>query len=338
MTRPEVRVKLTVGAALVLMLMSCGESCDNGLGPTLPPPTGSGVEPEAGGEPVGPIRNDTEPSFYDVVGFSGFSLAQYSESHIRAYVENGMSYGYNTVRVCSETGEWDQSGVAYLPPGPHAGTPEAIEDVKRLLRVTAEYPNLWVELISSCTIKHYFDARTQRKWARQVGEIAKDYNHVFINAINEPWRSTLDFQEVLGLIRELKPYGRPVGTDWHALPGSWKFPRDWMRECDWLGVHPQRSPEPTLEDIRTIVNKNGPGPVLFNETTSYVSDSDIAQYGIGIPNGLFYNKGRGTEFERKQMATNYMELIRLVNRARWYFHMVAGLHCERTDFWMPRWN
>ena len=321
---------------ILLMLMACGESWDSGTSPTAPNRDDGNVEPDT--PPiVEPIRNDTEPSFHDVVEFSGFALAQYPESHIRAYVENGLFHGYNTVRVCSETGHWALEGVAYLPSGPLAGTPEAIEDVKRLLRVTAEYPNLWVELISSCTIKH-LNARDQREWARQVGEIAKDYNHVFLNAMNEPWQSSLDFVEVLSLIRVLKDSGRPVGTDWVAEAGAWRFPRAWMRECDWIGVHPRRSPELTLDEIRTVINKNGPGPVLFNETTSYVSDVDKDQFGINVPNGLFYNEGMGTEDERKQMATDYMGLFKHVSRARWGYHMLAGLHCERTDFWMPRWN
>lgn len=328
-----------LGLLIALGIIGCpSDSCEST--PTFPSPP-----PLVGDEDLLPARNDTEPSFYDVLGFSGFALAQYPEDHIRAFVENGLRHDYNTVRVCSETGHWDRYSmgfglgpyVKWLPPGPRAGTEAARQDVKKLLAVTAEYPNFWIELISSCTIKH-LSFEQQNEWAGQVARLAKPWKHVFLNAVNEPQESSLSASEVLGLIRTLKTSKRPVGVDSGVGAGSWRFPIDWARECDWIGVHPRRNPDLSLEEIRNVISLNGPGPVLFNETTCFITDDEIEQFGFKMPNSLFYNEGLGSEEERRKSAIRYMNLFKKVSRARWYFHSLAGLHCQRTDFWMPHWR
>lgn len=265
---------------------------------------------------------------------SAFTLAQYPEDHIKAYVEHVQAHGYNTVRVLAETGGWKKYNRGWLPPGPDAFTKAARKDIKKLLRVTAEM-GIQVELVSSGTIRQ-MPFRYQVRWARKVAKWAKPFPHVFLNAMNEPQTSSLSQEEVLGLIRALKVSGLPVGVDSQAEAGHWRFPKIWKRECDWIGVHPRRSPELNLSEIQHVVDLNG--LTLFNETTSYISDEEIEEFKIRVPNGLFYNEGMPKQGKRKAMARRYMRRFYEILRARWYYHMLAGLHCKGTNFWIPRYQ
>lgn len=273
--------------------------------------------------------------FKKVVGCSAFSLAQYPEDHIRAFIQHVKSRGYNTIRVLSETGHWDELNCRYLPAGPRANTPAAKRDVRKLLRVS-EQERIWVELVSSGTIKH-LTFRFQNNWARKVAKLARPYKHVFLNAMNEPQQSSMSESEVLGLIRTLRAYsGLPTGVDAPCEAGHWRFPRKWKAECDWIGMHPRRNPDLVSREIKNVVNLNG--LVLFNETTSYISDDEITKYRVHVPNALFYNNGMPKQGKRKSMARAYMRRFKRIPQARWYFHMLAGLHCQDVDFWMPVWK
>ena len=136
-----------------------------------------------------------------VVGTSAFALAMRNEFFIRAFIENVLANGYNTIRVGSETADW---GGGWCPKGPDITTKAARQNLERLLKVASEYP-IWIQLISSFTIK-YRSHEVQMKWAAFVAEwvtfvaeITGGNPQVFLSAVNEYRLSPLTTQEVIEL-------------------------------------------------------------------------------------------------------------------------------------------
>jgi hypothetical protein len=222
-----------------------------------------------------------------------------------------------------------------LPQGPPIESPEARENVKKLLRVTAAYPNLWIQLISSFTIKEGSFAR-QKNWARFVASKSQGYKHVFVSAMNEPHQSSYTHGEIIELLKILKTSGRPVGVDYQAEPGHWRYPSDVARYCDYLDMHPRRNPDLSLDELRHVAGLNG--LVLLSETTSYASEENIRHWPRLGNHSNIYLDGHGTEEDRKRAARQYMERVRQVQRLRWFFHSIDLIRCETLDFWMPRWE
>ena len=266
-----------------------------------------------------------------VIGASGFALAQYEQEHVKAFVGRLQGRAYNLVRVLSETGEW---GGGWLPKGPAAGSLKCRKDLDGLLSVTAEM-GIWVELVVSGTIKNR-PLKEQMGWAKDVVKAVKGMDHVIVNVMNEPQQSSLTEEEVLELTHFVRTNtAKPVGIDVPGPIQSYVFPASLKKECDWIGCHPTRDPEPTKEQVMRWLERNG--LTLFNETNCYISDEEKKKFKIHGPNGLFYCHAQGTETQRKNAARRAMKLFAQVGmrKARWYFHSLSGIHCMDTDFWAP---
>jgi hypothetical protein len=270
---------------------------------------------------------------------------------MRGFIEKILSAGYNTLRVGSET-EWrsfkpqaaqrtllgNMWAHGYLPHGPPVGSAECQENLKRLLKVTATYPNLWVQLISSFTCKDgWYPFRKQKDWARYVGNKARKYKHVFLSAMNEPTQDGYTYGEIQELVNILRQSGRPVGVDYPCEGGRWRYPR--QMDVDYIDFHPRRNPDLSLGELENVVGLNGLS--LFSETTSYASDENIQQWPHLGNHSNIYNEGHGTEEDRKRFAKNYLGRFKKVRRARWFFHSVDLIRWGaeyQGDFWIPRWR
>ncbi len=321
--------RLITGIALAVLLMACGDAPMV----TGPSPVASPTQPIDPPAPV-EIRNDVEPDLWSIKGSSGFALAQYDDSHIRAFIENLIRQGYDCVRVCGETTYW---GFAYLPAGPDLEG--AAEDVRKLLRVTAEYAGFSVLLVPTCTIRDHRDFATIRGWTQRVADIVieKDYKHVFFEAVNEYWHPASNVRgkdaKVADLIRILRSTGRLVGTDDNIVPGSVVYNPALRRVVDFPSVHPWRNPDPTRREIKRIVDKNG-GLVVFSETTAYATQEEVDTFGL-LGKGTVALRGGGTEGDRRRVIREYKEACESVPGCIWFAHSIEGLHCENTEMWLP---
>lgn len=313
---------------LGLFLVMCPmDRCDS---PTLPDLPGE-TQPPAEEDPY--VRNDTRPDLRQVVGVSAFALALRDENYVRYYIDRVQEHGYSSIRVLSKTDGWADNHTATLPPGPPMGG-GAEKNLKRLLRAAAEYPNFWVELVACATERD--DHQECKQWTHKVATIAKEYKNVYLSAMNEPQMSnwtTGELNELIGILRKSAPR-HMVGIDQPAEGGSWKF--NPSLNVDFRAVHPRRNPDLSLAEIQNVVRLNG--LTLFDETTCYCSDSDVARWPRMKNNSLYYLNGTGTEKQRRNAAKKYMESFKKVRSARWFFHSVATIACDRLDFWLPRWR
>lgn len=329
---------------LPLLLAACTEDCN----PNSPTPVPGSSEPTTDGSDIPPdtnMRADTEVDFHQVVGITAFSLPSQTETYIHGFINYVQSYGYNTVRILSKRDGWKHEPKKamtllqilhrWLPPGPPMGG-GAEEELKKVLRIAAQYPNFWVEVVSCATERD--DHKECKAWSRKVANITKPFKNVFSNAMNEPQMSNWSNHELNELMAILRASGRPVGVDQPAEAGHWRFPRD--LRVDWKGMHPWRNkregvPTLTIQELRNVISLNG--LVLFNETSAYASDWEADNWNLRN-NDLFYLNGNGTEKQRQKAAIEDMEMYRSVRDAKWYFHSIATIMCESLDFWLPRWR
>jgi hypothetical protein len=272
-------------------------------------------------------RMDTDVDFHNVREMSAFALALRDESYIRNYISQGQAAGYNTFRVLSETGGWRDNKIAWLPPGPPMNTKEAKDNLKRVLKVAAGFPNVWLEIVAGATERD--NHKATRNWSSTVAKLCDGYRNVFINAINEPQMSNWTTRELNELMANIRnKCDRPVGVDQPAEGGHWKFDRG--LKVDWRGMHPRRNPDLNQEELYNIARLNG--LVLLNETTCYVSDENMRFFKEG--NSLLIDEGRGTERERQRTTKKYMERVKKVRDLRWCFHSIDSIWCEKSSFWV----
>lgn len=337
----KVRRRDFLTAAVAAATVGC-EDCSNPNSPT-PIPGSSEPTTNGGDVPEDPgMRMETEVDFNQVTGLSGFALALRDESYIHGYINKSLEEGYNAVRILGKTDGWSRKQIGWmqllqrwLPPGPPMGG-GAEQNLKRVLKVAAQYPNLWVEVVACATER---DNHEECKlWSRKVANICEGYKNVFINAMNEPQMSNWTNRELNELMKILRKSGRPVGIDQPCEPGHWKFDRE--LRVDWQGMHPWRNrrenhPTLTKAELRNVIALNG--LVLFNETNCYVSDWEADTWNLRN-NDLFYLNGNGTEKQRQRAAIQDMEMYRSVRDAKWYFHSIATIMCESLDFWLPKWR
>ena len=315
--------------ALVLLLFLC--CCDNPVSVTAPTPLPNTQEPDM---PYVEVRADTEPDLYNLIGVTAFALAMRDEAYINSFISHVQSAGYNTLIVGSATGGWARYGAGWLPAGPLRNTPEALANVRQLLRVTAQYPNLHVQLISSFTNRSS-DHNGQLDWARKLASLVRKegYRHVTFRAMNEPQMSNWDTRELIQLIQILQESGRPVTVDQPAEGGHWKYDRQLMGVVDYLDMHPRRNPDLTMGELQNLARLNG--VVFLSETTSYATDQDITMWPRFRNNSLIYLNGTGTEQERKNAAIAYKNRVKSTHSIMWAFHSIQLIMCETLP-WIPR--
>lgn len=290
-----------------------------------------------------PIRSGTRVDLRNLVGVSAFALTLRSEDYIRAFIEHIQAHGYNTIRVGSETGGWEDNKVKWLPPGPKINTRQARKNVRKLLRVAAEYPNLWVQLVVGFTERDNHKATI--RWAKFCAKATKSYRNVFLSAMNEPYMSNWTTKELIELINILKKSGRPVGVDQPAEGGSYKYNRELAAHVDYLDMHPKRNPDLNRKELLNLARLNG--WVFLSETTCYLSNENAKRWPNLRGNSLFYLNGLKREKAQRKVAIAYMKRVKRTHKIMWAFHHLDGIKCEPPKgwkkgdplkFWLPKWR
>lgn len=286
----------------------------------------------------------TRVDLRNLVGVTSFALALRSVDYIRAYIEYVQSYGYNTVIVGSETGGWTKKDhPSWLPQGPKINTKAARKNVKKLLRVAAEYPNLWVQLIVGFTERD--DHRATIRWAKFCAKAAEPYRNVFLRAMNEPYMSNWTTKELIELIDILKKSGRPVGVDQPAEGGYYKYNRELAAHVDYLDMHPKRNPDLNRRELQNIARLNG--WVFLSETTCYLSNENAKRWPSLRGNSLLYLNGNAREKAQRRVVIAYMKRVKRTHKILWGYHSIDGIKTEPPKgwkkgdplkFWLPKWR
>ncbi len=323
--------------AAILALFACQDDNCNPSGPSPTPPNTTTSAP-----PAKPPRVDIPPAIDDLKIYSAFALALRDEATIRAIVADAMSKGWNTCRVCGEVEGWPGMAsmalgspllASYLPKGPRVDTPAALENVHRILDVTARIPGASVLLVPVCTMKENGRTFAEIKdWTRKVGDLAGEYEHVIIEAVNEHWhpRSSLRADTtVLELIKLLQDRsGHQVGTDDNYHRGHLDYNPALRPHVDFLSAHPWRNPDPNRQDIQRMVDKAG-GQLVLSETTSYVTPEQM---------DLYFPNGSGLVTSNKKQIKTYGRRCKRTPGCVFTFHSVDGLKCEGPFAWMPEYR
>jgi hypothetical protein len=277
----------------------------------------------------------TKVDLRNLVGVSAFSLANRDEDYIRAFIKRVMDHGYNTIRVGSETGGWTpHDHPKWLPQGPKINTKAARKNVKKVLRVASEYPNLWVQLVVGFTERDNHKATI--RWAKFCAKASKSYRNVFLSAMNEPYMSNWTTEELIELIKILKKSGRPVGVDQPAEGGHWRYNRELAAHVDYLDMHPKRNPDLNQRELKNLAVLNG--WVFLSETTSYLSNDNAKRWPSFRGNSLFYLNGLKREKKQQKAAKAYMKRVRRTHKIMWSFHSIDLIKCDTLDFWLPKWR
>lgn len=299
---------LTVFSLLCTLLIAATIACDPPTMPTPPPPPP--VEPP----PDPPPFNPGVPfSWDDTRGILWFPATQASEGDIQAAHDLAKAVGYPTItwHVCSETVEWEGTGLLDPPWGAADGE-ENLVALRRFLDTTAILGDQ-VLLDVFCTVRdnHGWMAANWERYVRLIGGIVAPYNHVAIHIANEPWhpRSWLRDKEVLmrdaqSILRDVGVRG-PIGADDNiGCPGcSFQYGYRW---ADWSDFHPYRNPNPTAAALRRMERENGKKPVVISEPTAWGADggccttnfAEIQRYICDIERAgmvAFYHSREGLE-------------------------------------------
>ncbi|MCP4878303.1 MAG: hypothetical protein GY896_22855 [Gammaproteobacteria bacterium] len=284
---------------------------------------------------VAPSKKGTPVDLKKLVGVTAFALGLRNEVYIRSFIERIIRFNYNTIRLGSETGGWTaHDHPEWLPEGPKINTKAARKNVKKVLRIAAEYPNLWVQLVVGFTARD--DHRATKRWAKSMARISRPYRNVFLSAMNEPYMSNWTTGELIELIDICKRSKRPVGVDQQAEGGHWRYNRELAAHCDYLDMHPRRNPDLNRNEIENLERLNN--WVFLSETTCYLSDANATQWPSLRNNSLFYLDGNSKEKAQRREARNYKNRVKRVHQIMWSFHSIDLIKCNTLDFWLPRWR
>lgn len=277
-----------------------------------------------------------------IVGVSAFALAMRGEDYIRAYIQHVKDHRYNLIRVGSETGGWTKHDhPSWLSQGPKINTKAARQNVKKLLRV-AESERIWVQLVVGFTERD--NHKATKRWAKFIAKATKDYDNVILSAMNEPYMSNWDHDELVELIEILQKSDRPVSVDQPAQGGSWKYNYQLSRHVDYLDMHPKRNPEPNKRELDNLRRLNG--RVFLSETTCYLSNENAIRWPSLRGNSLFYGNGNKREKSQRKIVVAYMKRVKRAGH-NWSFHSIDTIKTEpprgwkpgdKLKFWLPRWR
>jgi hypothetical protein len=267
---------------LIIVMALIFMACNSDITPTTPTPLPNppGMVDEPPTPP--PARVDAPFSWESFAGFTAFALGHpgQTEEDIRGLYFDGLSRGWNTARICSETEFWD--GNALYPRKPRDAA-----RLRWLLDTIATIPGAQVLLIGDCTLKRQVPLGEALNWARTVAAIAGEYENIAIETHNEfancrgrsDWGGSAAFcpgkQDVATHIQSYRNAGiSSVTADDRIAYGDFpdniqfRFSNIGARPADF---HPQRdrvlgtdSPwDPARRQIRQLYEANG--MVLFSE-------------------------------------------------------------------------
>ena len=255
---------------LFLSCWACSLGCDM---PSVTAPT----DPPGAVVPPDPPQDDPiqgpPVDMNNLWGFSAFRMSETPEAQQRADLRYAQRRGYTFARICAETVEW--SGV--LPPGsplPQRVTADVL--LRRTLDIAAE-EGMYVLVIPLCTVRDYGSEARREEWVRKVADILRGRDHVFAEAVNEPWhpRSLVSSESLDRYIRILKHAGIRTGADeGFTRNGQWRYSQSAL--SDFPSAHPFRNPDPTKADLQKMVSMNG-GWLLLSETTCWADPNDNAE-------------------------------------------------------------
>lgn len=322
---------------LLAFLVACNDSV---VGPdiTVPNPTTTSAPPS---------RFDQQPDLYAIRGVTAFGAAQLSESQLISFINHVQGYGVNTLRVGASTNGWCSSPRSFIQDccGPAPGSPEWTENLERLLRVTARFPNIYVQLIPTFTHKQHGAAKCWEVLEATVAiQQEHSYQHVIWETVNE-WKhpiSKLSLGDVVNMTRRLRETGQPVGCDYGGGrddPWQGEYPGQLLPYVDYVAFHPPRNTyrsscekgRPGASRLRKVISSYAK-PVWIDEPECYISDVSKIAFNIG-PSGLYSECGLQTEQQRQWSTLSYM---RDVERAGgiWFTHAVWLFACDRLG-WLP---
>jgi hypothetical protein len=304
--------------------------------PDLPQPTTTTTIRE----PVNPGR----PDMSAVRGVLSFGLVTPPPGHdsgahfqfVKQWCWKCLDKGYNTLSIGSETSDWGFA--SYLPGGPQPYTPEWRRNLITTIEAAGE-AGCWVQLVVVLTIKSR-PFREQLDYTRKVRDLTQKYEHVYYEAVNEWYvHSSLSIDEAVRLVEVLKRTGKDVLLDEPGLTVRRKV----KATVTVRSVHPDRNPDPTIEQLRRARQRYG--LLHLNETTCYASDAEISEHGLA-GRGTIAMNGRGTEEQRRQQIRTYISNTIHANDSdpetygglRFFFHHIAGLMGESLDWWLPDWR
>lgn len=216
-----------------------------------------------------------------------------------------------TYNVCSEVAEWEQTPWA---DGPPAHSQENLENLERFLRVTAAAGSQ-VYLNIFCTVRdnHGWMNQHGEQYAKTVGEMASEYNHVLLSIANEPYHPNSWFRQNLDArLRRMRDAARmagfqgPMGADDNiGCPGC-SFVYGFRGLGFDANFHPYRNPNPSKRALERIAEENG-GWAVITEPTAYSS----------------WREGGCCTADREEIRRykNQAEAAGLV----WFFHSTNGL-------------
>lgn len=323
--------------AMLLAVVGLGACRDTVVSPD--PPDMGGGDPPPPPDPGPPRVDEPCPLFSGSVrGYTAFALSIYDEAHIRAVCEQALAYGYNMPRVLAEHRTWSRHG---LPDSPPVESPEALENLRRLLETTARIPGCYLLLCAIGNLKEDGASMTKMlDWVELVGRVVmgdavgglkatEPFRHVVFEAVNEAWHpasSLRDEGKVNQLIARIRniAHGYPVTTD-----DNFSRPEDITYNRAYNGsfadCHPWRWRAtsgggwerfvPTRDDYRRMVERNG--KILVSEPICY------------------------DEFEDSRGCTNNRGLVEKQRQwceeagAVWTFHSRRGLVVDSPLGWMP---
>lgn len=355
--RPRRRSVLAL-AFTAAAIYACDESVITGpSGGGGPPPTTTSIP-----SPIlpAPPRVDESPMLgSNIVGFTAFAdVETYDpgagyetlEGFERQYIVRKLVYmrsrGYNTARVGAQTDGWCGSDAFYLPCGTTPFTPEWRENLIGFLELSARVDGMFVQLIPTFTHKgDTCGTPCLVELTREVVKIVQEgrYRHVFWEAFNEfnhpITREAGNLRESVlkAVLRELP---RPRGTDLPDNGGEgdgWRGNPDQSAVdgaiglMDYVAYHPSRNPEPTEKAYRRTILLSRGKPVLWNETVSWITETEAATLG-GRRRSKLFTQGTQTQMDRQ--VRDQLDTICRAGGA-YYFHALwLFSYDERLD-WAP---
>ena len=283
---------------------------------------------------------------YDPVGYE--TLADFNSQYIVQQLTYMRSRGYNVARVGAQTSGWCGPGfdAFWLTCGTMPFTPQWYENLEGFLELSARVENMWIQLIPTFT--HKGDPRGREFLVMLTKEVVRvvkdgDFKHVIWEAFNEfshpitREAGNLSSTTLKAVMRELPhPRGTDVsgnhldGDDWRGNPSHPIF-SDAVGMSDYIAYHPSRNPEPSETAYRRTIQLSGGKPVLWDETVSWITESEATSLGARRRSRLFT---QGTQEEMDKQVREQLDTICRAGGAYFFHGLWLFSYDQRLD-WAP---
>lgn len=276
-------------------------------------------------------------------GVTAFPLTVRPREYIKDLCEYITEHGYNCLSAGAQA--WTPAQAKdhpILPFSPPIGGREWKKNLETMLDETARHDNMFVQLIPTFGHKqHDTDPDGQEMaWhiahAKRIIGIIKTagYKHIYINLVNE-LKHPLTDNELKGGIIELGKVFQDAGfmitsdhggreKDTTTGERIWKayYPEAWQH-FNAFAWHPTRNPEPTSNQFRKAHERWEHKCLLYNETTCFADDSDMAKWPHLRGAGTIAGEGKVDGEAQKWIIRRLKERIKTAGpRSRFFFHSI----------------